>query len=336
MTSTFTGKPEIVRLMTVPTSERDLQWLKEGLQAAVALELSTLPPYLCGYWSIRAPSSEAARLIAQIAVDEMFHMGLVSNMLTAIGGTPRIVEAATEISYPGRLPGGVRPQLSVYLSGLTVNYVKEVFMEIEMPEHPLAFTGEGVPTIGAFYDALLDAFKDVNPTIDPARQLTGNVGAANKLVPMTDLDVIEESIALIKEQGEGTPESPSGGDVPAHYYRFGELYHGHKLRWTGSDWKFDGDPVAFPDTYPMGRLTASSWPNPAPDVAELLTTFNQTYTTMLEHLDKAWETGSATELSTSIGKMYQLASPARSLMQMPLPDSNGTQTYGPEFLVVPT
>lgn len=336
MTSTVAGKPEIVRLMAAPASERDLQWLREGLQAAVALELSTLPPYLCGYWSITAPSSEAARLISHIAVDEMFHMGLVSNMLTAIGGTPRIVEAATEISYPGRLPGGVRPQLSVYLSGLTKNYVKEVFMEIEMPEHPLAYTSEGVPTIGAFYDALLDAFKDVNPTIDPARQLTSNVGAANKLVAMTDLGVVEESIALIKEQGEGTPESPSGGSAPAHYYRFGELYHGHKLGWTGTDWKFDGDPVAFPDTYPMGRLTTASWPKPAPNVAALLTTFNQTYTTMLGHLDKAWETGSAAELSASIGTMYQLASPARSLMQMPLPDSDGTQTYGPEFLIVPT
>lgn len=336
MTSTVTGLPEIVRLMTIPASERDLHWLKEGLQAVVALELSTLPPYLCGYWSITAPSSEAARLISQIAVDEMFHMGLLSNMLTAVGGTPRIVEAATEISYPGRLPGGVRPQLSVYLSGLTKNYVKEVFMEIEMPEHPLAFTDEGVPTIGAFYDALLDAFKDVNPTIDPTRQLTSNVGAANKLVAMTDLGVVEESIALIKEQGEGTPESPSGGDLPAHYYRFGELYHGHKLRWTGTDWKFDGDPVAFPDVYPMGRLTTASWPNPAPDVAALLMTFNQTYTAMLGHLDKAWETGSATELNASIGKMYQLASPARSLMQMPLADSDGTQNYGPEFLVVAT
>ncbi|WP_344490024.1 ferritin-like domain-containing protein [Streptomyces enissocaesilis] len=228
------------------------------------------------------------------------------------------------------------PSRRVYLSGLTKDYVKEVFMEIEMPEHPLAFTSEGVPTIGAFYHALLDAFKDVNPTIDPARQLTGNVGAANKLGARTDLGVVEESIALIKEQGEGTPESPGSGNAPAHYYRFGELYHGHKLRWTGTDWKCDGDPVAFPDTYPMGRLTTASWPNPAPEVAALLTTFNQTYTTMLGHLDKAWETGSATEPNASIGKMYQLASPARSLPQMPLPDSDGTHTYGPEFLVVPT
>jgi hypothetical protein len=220
----------------------------------------------------------------------------------------------------------------VYLSGLTKDYIKEVFMEIEMPEHPLAFTGEGVPTIGAFYDALLQAFKDVNPTFDPVRQLTSNVGS-NVLVPMTGLGVVEENIELIKLQGEGTSDSPSSGDEPAHYYRFGELYHGRKLRWTGTDWKFDGDPVAFPDTYPMGRLTTPSWPGPAPDVAALLTTFNQSYTTMLEHLDKAWETGSAAELSTSIGKMYQLAGPARQLMQKPLP-GNAAHTYGPEFLVV--
>src|ERR1700680_1404705 len=46
-------EPKIVRLMAVLPPNRDLQWLKDGLQGAIELELSTLPPYLCGMWSIQ-------------------------------------------------------------------------------------------------------------------------------------------------------------------------------------------------------------------------------------------------------------------------------------------
>ncbi|NJP82759.1 hypothetical protein HCK01_36730, partial [Streptomyces sp. AA8] len=40
-------------------------------------------------------------------------------MLTTIGGAPRMADAALVPKYPGPLPGGVRPELSVSLTGLT-------------------------------------------------------------------------------------------------------------------------------------------------------------------------------------------------------------------------
>ncbi|MGI5359078.1 ferritin-like domain-containing protein [Streptomyces sp. CA-252508] len=42
----------IVELMRTPAAEHDELWLKKALQHAILLELATLPPYLCGLWSI--------------------------------------------------------------------------------------------------------------------------------------------------------------------------------------------------------------------------------------------------------------------------------------------
>ena len=46
------GAGALVRLMTVPADQRDDRWLEEGLQKAVELEMSTIPPYLYAAWSI--------------------------------------------------------------------------------------------------------------------------------------------------------------------------------------------------------------------------------------------------------------------------------------------
>jgi hypothetical protein len=87
----------ILRLMAVPTDQKDLDWLKASLQAALELELSTLPPYLCGLWSITDKTHPVRKLIRTIVLEEMLHMGLACNMLTAIGGTPEIVDGFRSI-----------------------------------------------------------------------------------------------------------------------------------------------------------------------------------------------------------------------------------------------
>ena len=330
MTTTAAPGDQIIRLMGVFPDQRDLEWIKTSLQAAIALELSTIPPYLCGWWSIKDSTAQAAQLIRDIAIDEMFHMGLVCNMLSAIGGTPQVVAASP--SYPGPLPGGVRPQLTVYLSGLTKPYVREVFMEIEMPENPLAFA-PGPPTIGAFYDALSEAFRQVQPAISVSNQLSRTVGP-NNLAPVQDLAGVEASIELIKEQGEGTSTSPEAPQVVgelAHYYTFGEIYYGRELRQVNGKWEFTGDVVPFPEVYPMGVVPAGGWPNPDATVQGLLQTFNTNYTSMLRDLEQAWADGDTAALGRSIRTMFELSGTAVELMDIPLPGGDGS--YGPEFLI---
>jgi hypothetical protein len=325
---------QIIQLMRVSPDQRDEEWIKTSLQAAIALELSTIPPYLCGFWSIKKPDEEAARLIKGIVLDEMFHMGLVCNMLSAIGGTPHIVAAAP--TYPGPLPGGVHPGLTVYLSGLTSTYIRDVFMEIEMPEQPLAFAAaeEEFPTIGAFYDALSEAFRQVRPTISTNNQLSQNLIGGNDLEPIKDLVGVEDSINLIKEQGEGTSTSPDAPQVAgelAHYYKFGEIYHGHRLQQVNGTWEFNGDVVAFPEVYHMGVVPPGGWPNPDPTVQGLLQTFNTDYTALLQDLDKAWAEADPSVLGLAIRTMSSLTSTASKLMKAPLPGGDGV--YGPEFRV---
>lgn len=332
MTTTAAPQDQIIRLMRVSEDHRDLEWIKDSLQAAIALELSTIPPYLCGLWSIKK-AGQAVELIKGIVIDEMYHMGLVCNMLSGIGGTPQIVAAAPV--YPGPLPGGVRPQLSVHLSGLTRDYVHDVFMEIEMPEHPVASLVAGPPTIGAFYDALSAAFQAVRPPISSSNQLgPRNVGPNNPLTPFENLLDVEKAIAVIKGQGEGnstSPEAPQSGGEFAHYYKFGEIYHGRELRQVNGKWEFTGEAVPFPDVYPMGVVPAGGWPDPAESVRCLLRTFNEAYTDILQDLQKAWAEGSNAVLGGSIGKMFALRGAAQELFDIPLPGGEGT--YGPEFRV---
>ncbi|MGQ4445750.1 ferritin-like domain-containing protein, partial [Streptomyces violaceoruber] len=46
------GCRSVAHLLAVPESGRGVDWLREALQVAVALELATIPPYLCGWWSV--------------------------------------------------------------------------------------------------------------------------------------------------------------------------------------------------------------------------------------------------------------------------------------------
>ncbi|WP_236654361.1 ferritin-like domain-containing protein [Streptacidiphilus anmyonensis] len=317
----------VARLLDVAEGDRDLGWIRDALQIAVELELSTLPPYLCGWWSVRDRDSEAAQLIRRIVDDEMYHLGVVCNLLAAVGGQPRIKDAAP--MYPGPLPGGVRPGVTVRLSGLTPSLVHDVMMAIEAPEAPLA--RDGGLTIGAFYGALLDAFQSVAPPLSTDGQLSERIGA-DALAPVADLDAVARSIEIVREQGEGTSGSPDDAvqdDHLAHYYAFAEIYHGHRLRQNDGTWEYSGDAIPFPDARPMAEVPLGGWPDPPEQVGGLLDRFDSAYATVLESLESAWGGGGPSSLDAAVRAMHELESTAVQLMDTPLP--NGTGTYGPQF-----
>jgi ferritin-like protein len=333
------GRGKIVELMDRQADQWTISDLSAALQAAAELELSTLPPYLCGYWSIKDSSSEAATLIGShtgIIPEEMLHLGLVCNMLVAIDGAPELV--AYMPKYPGPLPGGVRPGLTVYLSGLTKEYVGDVFMGIEYPEGGPVEVDTTYPTIGDFYDAIATAFATLKPALSTERQLSQSVGTG-QVVVLSTLEEVATAISEIKEQGEGTSQSPDavdfGGEL-AHYYRFGEIFNGmHFVKGSDGKWGYTGPPpIPFPDAYPMAQVPAGGWSNAAPDVRAKLDAFNATFTSLLEDLEAAWKNGDSGKLGDAINTMFDLPGPAQELMQIPLPNpSDGN--YGPEFLARP-
>ena len=325
----------IVELMRVPPADHDIKWLQEALGNAVQLELATLPPYLCAYWSIKDSNADVARMILSICKQEMVHMGFVANMLVGIGGATHIDSAVPK--YPGPLPGGVNKDLTVYLEGLTPSFIRDVCMQIEMPEEPLARASlDEYPTIGGFYDAIAGAFDDLKPDISPKYQQTSWVS--------TGVSVIKdykEAIAaindVIKVQGEGTDVSPDEADgEPAHYYLFGSMYHGHALiqDQQTKEWVWQGKVVPWPEVWPVARIPAGGWigqeTTPA-DVKKKLENFNAKYKEMLATLQAAWSgTGNADDAWPAMQELTELAS---GLVATSIGDgANGN--YGPDFVVV--
>jgi hypothetical protein len=321
----------IVKLMRVPEAERDVQWLQKSLSSAVQLELATLPPYLTAYWSITSGGTPAD-LILSVALDEMFHMAQVANILTGIGGTPVINTPGEMPRYPGPLPGGVRPELTVYLAGLSLKWLDDVAMQIEYPEGgPIAlFRGQTYPTIGAFYDAIQAAITVTKPKFDPARQLRVDVGGNVAEIITTPAEAVT-AIETIKVQGEGTRTLPTAGSKLAHYYEFAEIFHGRKLVVDSSgNWSYTGDPIPFPQVYPVLPVPAGGYPGATGDALANINGLNSTYTELLDNLQTAWATSSQSALGAAIGTMFNLGGFATTLMAIPIP--GGIGNYGPTWV----
>ncbi|GAA3073730.1 ferritin-like domain-containing protein [Streptosporangium carneum] len=346
--STPTLSHVIRRHMTVPVDQRDPAWLCDALQSAVALELATIPPYLYGLFSIKDPSCDVAVHIRKIVLQEMLHMGLACNLLTAAGGTPAVKAAAR--SYPTPLPGNIRhEELTVYLEGLAAapcddnDVVKKVFMEIEMPETPVAHAQRGddaYPTIGLFYKAVRDAFDACSAHLPYAqqRQLEARIGD-DKIFKITNLADADRAIDLIVDQGEGKPGSPEtlGHRGPrdtdpadlAHYYRFKEIWRGRALRYhaDSQQWEYDGDPVPRPPVHPLARVPADGWQDAPADVRAKLDACNLSYQLLLIRLEQAWQSKPGA-LGQAIGAMFEFAAQARDLISH---QDGRTKIYGPEF-----
>ncbi|MEW2418099.1 ferritin-like protein [Streptomyces sp. NPDC046866] len=328
----------IVELMRQPVEQRDAEWVKKALQQAVLLELATLPPYLCGLWSINGTSGDAGQVshtLREIVFDEMSHLGIACNLLTTVGGTPHLADETLVPRYPGPLPGGVRPRLTVFLSGLSKKSV-EMYANIEEPDNPAPGAADPPYTsIGAFYTAILNALSADPGLITGHRQVTRDMshhGSGNSLEKLKTLDAVKAAIKVIKEQGEGTSAPPpdpnqavaASGELP-HYYAFREILEKY----------FPDPPAPQLPILPMGEVPAGGWPRtgaPA-DVINLLDKSNRAYSDVLRLLEQAWQQEDEDEatalLDDAVQRMFALRSPARELMNRVVP--GGGKNYGPEF-----
>ena len=319
-----------VQLQT-PPEERDLPWLLTSLQYAIELEHSTIPPYLCAWWSVKDPNDLVGGMISDIVNEEMAHMALACNMLTTLGGTPAINTPDFIPKYPGPLPHGVRPSLTkVALVGLSRDVVHDTFMEIEYPEggQLVAPPDETYATIGDFYDAILAAFQALPPA-----SITGQHQVDDQIYDLgfftiNNLTDVEKAIQQIKGQGEGTTLGPyeegESGDF-AHYYKFAEIYYGKKLIHNDQkQWVFEGDVIQFPDCLPMAEVPLGGYDGDDFD------NFDKTYTSLLAQLHALWQNGSD-NIQGVVEAMRPLTDQGTALMQRPRPATLGAGNYGPCF-----
>lgn len=228
---TTTAELDIPGLLSVDPAKHDKEWLKTALGHAFDLEYATIPPYLYALWSVKDRRCDVADAIRGIVWQEMFHMAMVGNLMTNLGKTPELHAPAYPVTG---LPGNVHSGLTVCLKGVSAQAeqqddVLKTFMTIEKPENPLA-RAEKYPTIGKFYAAIKTAYRKHFPAQPSGVQVTGRIGG-DEVFAIGTSDQMVKAIDLITEQGEGTTSSPTIGEYAemAHYYRFGEVWHGKRI-----------------------------------------------------------------------------------------------------------
>jgi Ferritin-like len=350
---------KIKSLMVIPPEDHNLDWLRASLQAALELELSTLPPYLCGFYTLEDPAqtSDAATRISDIVYEEMSHLGLACNLTWAAGIKPEIFTGYDAIQYPGQLPGGVRPKcdaslrfpcdptFEVSLGFTDYQAFVRMCMQIEYPEDPvlrpttflLATDSETYPTIGQFYDAVLNAFVALGSGVPYGDNLDKQlVKASPKVFKIDGLPNAKAAIQLIQRQGEGSAKYPyvdQGSTQLSHFYSFGEIYFGHKyvydpVKNTG-DWT--GDKILVPLAYPMTPVPLGGYgPGAPPEVNQC----DVLFTAMLQQLDDAWSDGGLPSLGKAIASMIALRVAALDLLTKHIPRPGGG-VFGPQFKKVP-
>lgn len=156
------------------TRDQALSTLKSSLQTAVEIELATIPIYLYTYYSIdrTLPTSQtepvafpdtavtrfadrAGALIMSVAVEEMLHMSLASNVLYSLGQVPQLY-LNSPAAFPCNLPGHATlapdgQPMSLPLAGFSLPQLGN-FLEIEYPSASDAPPESGSwMTIGQIY-----------------------------------------------------------------------------------------------------------------------------------------------------------------------------------------
>jgi hypothetical protein len=323
--------------------------LKRALEAAVVIEFTTIPLYLTALWSIRDQDHEFAVSLRYIVQEEMLHMSLACNLLSAIGGTPGINTAVP--TYPDAFPLDVHPELHPPLSKFSPEALV-TFMEIERSVHttaqvplgPEVKTARGRSTksdvtIGELYGAILDSFRRLHPALSVTHQMSGPL-AWMVVKNMTD---VEDAIGIIRHQGEGYSGTvgETRGGPPAHYFRFKEMSQQKKLVQKADGTVAYGQPIAFDfdkGVRPMAVVPTGGYVDtrlPSDEVRQLLRRFNLRFSSVLDHLQKAWTCpGGQSELIRAIDTMFELEAYATQLMDHGL--ANSRQTYGPDFRYIPS
>jgi hypothetical protein len=103
----------------------------------------------------------------------------------------------------------------------------------------------------------LRTFQRLKPDLSAEKQLTYDDSVV-ELPAIKTLDDFNRAVTQIKQQGEGTSQTPvvpgSMDNELAHYYKFAEILFERKLIEVNGKWDFVGDPIAFPQTYPMAPI----------------------------------------------------------------------------------
>jgi len=333
-----------------------IEHLRDAVQLAIELEHATIPPYLTANFTLHdTGNNDISNLVGSIVGEEMLHLSIACNLLTAIGGSPVLNKPGFIPIYPGKLPGTVESDLTVPLAKFSKELVESVFMVIEEPENKRnkKEVADNQLTIGMFYDKIKKKIHEFEKaarkkgktifTGNPKHQMTFEKFFPKKLLfPITDEKTACRGIDIIVDQGEGTSTDPfvnphdeaAGTSEPAHYYRFQEIVEGKTLvkdATAPSGYSFSGKPIPFDGTLiPNMRENPKMSDYTVNSVAYVNSKlFNYSYTSLLNSLHRAFN-GEPEQINTSMGLMFSVRLYALKLLSLPNPNYPGF-TAGPSF-----
>ena len=343
------------------------------LTQASELEQGILCEYLFALYSLKRDPEDGlsadqldqvtrwGRTLSEIAVQEMLHLTLATNMLTAIGATPHFHRPNFPIRcqwYP--------PDVQIALVPFGEEALRH-FLYLERPDdidlkdadlfavvcecQPLTATptslmaapqdystvGHLYRSIGHGFARLVERYGEAEVFIGPAdAQATSKVLGWPELVAVTDLASVEAAIATIVEQGEGA----DGDWREAHFGRLSTILDEY-LAATRADPAFSPARPARPAYVrrPPDQPLATVISDPlTAQVADLFDAGHQALLQVLcrlfVHQDETDEEV-ATLASTAVALMAQVVRPLGSaLTALPLGPDHPGELAGPAFFMV--
>jgi len=288
------------------------------------------------------------RVISHVATEEMLHLALVQNLLSAIGAAPHL--ARPNLPAPARhYPAGVNLTLVPFGEPALRHFIfleRPEGMELEgaagidAPVHdavPLMAEGEIVPqpqdfaTVGHLYrsiehgiEHLAEKFGERHLFVGPPRaQATSAHFRWPELVPVTDLASAQRAIDTILEQGEGA----RGHWEHAHFGQFVEILDEYRQLSTANPDFQPTRPVVF------ATVRTCEHDESVPLIGDRVTSgcgdlFNVSYEILLQMLERFFAHTEETN-----AQLATLASAALALMLgavKPLGDLLTTLPVGPD------
>jgi hypothetical protein len=346
------------------TLEHGKYKLGRQLHAAMTLELSTIPPYMTALISIKPRQNRvAANIIRDVMMEEMLHMLLAGNILSAIGGKVQF-NAENIPSYPLTLKFDGKQfddrEFDVNLAQFTQSNI-ETFTWIELPEgwnekdvQPLSFGELDVPgyTIGEFYKEIIKQLEDLckeygEPAVfngDPAYQLGLNFywAGGGSPIKITRLEDAKRAIDVIIDQGEGTKHSLYDGDTHyfdqpeevAHFFRFREILFGRHYQ-SGDDPRKPPTGEAFEvdygDVYQIKKNAKSSDYASDPIMSKLNDEFNRFYSLTLCQIADALNGATGAMYTAILNGMHDMTSIALQMVTTSIANDPENCNGAPSF-----
>lgn len=358
------------RLISPVETREELLYL---LTRASELEHDLACSYLYAGYSIKTSLAEGGlttdelnairiwkRKIAAVAVEEMLHLGQVSNLLTAVGGAPHFARS----NFP--LPASAFPfGIQIALEPLSIDLI-ERFVCYEMPEDGVLPEGQAAEyeairrriagavdcseqvrlqnsvepydidfrTVGEFYHKIGSAFGRIPAERlfigDPAVQANPRyLDLPKDLIRVVDVASARHAIEMIIEQGE----SPTTSHPDAHFVVFDSIrreYESLRQRATreGREFAPFRPLLSNPSTRTIGMVAETNRLTD-PIAQELAGLFNDAYGLMLMMLARFFAHGTETEDEMRLlarGTLRIMASGLR-----PLGEALAKRPAGPEY-----